>query len=133
MESAAACFPLRLGGKMVAEVRYDLQMSGGRSDSQLDEALLSVWKQALLERKRRVNLGEDSYAVRSTPKRGLVQVDFEFSGQHIRGLEQNPATSSRWAELARKGSKVMQFLIDGRYIAVVCDGKLTHFAGGSKK
>lgn len=118
---------------MVTEVRYDLQMGTGQSDSELDEALLSVWKQALVERKKRVKLGDDSYQVQSTPKRGLLQVDFEFSGQRIRGLEQNPATDSRWAELARKGSKVMQFLIGGRYIAVVCDGKLTHFAGGSKK
>ena len=133
MESAAACFPLRLGGKMVAEVRYDLQMSGGRSDSELDEALLSVWKQALLERKRRVNLGEDSYPVQSTPKRGLLQVDFEVTGQRIRGLEQNPATASRWAQLARKGAKVMQFLIAGRYIAAVSDGKVIHFGGTSKK
>src|ERR1700682_791885 len=108
-------------------------MSSQRQESELDETLLSVWKQALVERKKRVALGEDSYAVQATPKRALLHVDFEFAGQRIRGLEQNPATGSRWAELARKGSKVMQFLIDGRYIAVVCDGKLTHLAGGSKK
>jgi hypothetical protein len=117
---------------MVAEVRYDLPMIE-RLDSELDEVLLTVWRQALVERKKRVNLGEDSYPVQSTPKRGLLQVDFEVAGQPIRGLEQNPSTGSRWAELARKGAKVMQFLIGGRYIAVVCDGKVTHFAGGSKK
>lgn len=117
---------------MVTEVRYDLQMSK-QSDSEFDEALTTVWRQALVERKKRVNLGEDSYPVQSTPKRGLLQVDFEFSGERIRGLEQNPATASRWAELARKGAKVMQFLIGGRYIAVVCDGKVTHFAAKSKR
>jgi hypothetical protein len=26
----------------------------------------------------------------------------------------------------------MQFLIGGRYIAAVCDGKVTHFGGRSK-
>ena len=93
----------------------------------LDEALLSVWRQVLIERKKRVVLGDNSYPVLSTAKRKLAQVDFEFAGQRIRGLEQNPATASRWAALARKGVMVMQFLIAGRYIAAVSDGKITHF------
>jgi len=108
-------------------------MSSEPQEMELDEVLLSVWKQALVESKKRVGLGEDSYPVHSTPKRLLAQVDFEFRGQRIRGLEQNPSTGSRWAELARKGAKVMQFLTAGRYIAVVCDGKVTHFGGGSKR
>ena len=37
----------------------------------------------------------------------------------MRGLEQNPETASRWAQLARQGKKVMQFLQGRRYIAVV--------------
>ena len=118
---------------MLAEVRYDLASGnelamseiGERAD--LDEALLSVWRQALVEREKRVHLGDDSYPVQSTAKRKLAQVDFEFDGQRIRGLEQNPATASRWAELARKGAKVMQFLVGGHYIAAVSDGKITHF------
>ena len=96
--------------------------------SNLDEALLSVWRQALVEGKKRVTVGDDSYPVQRTAKRKLAQVDFEFAGQRIRGLEQNPATASRWAELARKGAKVMQFLIGGHYIAAVSDGKITHFS-----
>jgi hypothetical protein len=95
--------------------------------SQLDNALLSVWRQALLERKKRVTLGDDSYPVQHTAKNKLAQVDFDFAGQRIRGLEQNPATGSRWAELARNGANVMQFLIAGRYMAAVSDGKVTHF------
>jgi hypothetical protein len=109
-------------------------MAGGIPDisdrahsSNLDEALLSVWRRVLVERKKRVVLGDDSYPVQSTAKRRLAQVDFEFAGQRIRGLEQNPATASRWAALARKGAKVMQFLIAGRYIAAVSDAKITHF------
>ena len=98
-----------------------------RSDSELEEALLSVWRQALVERAKRVRVGDESYPVRSTPKRGLAQVDFEFDGRRLRGLQQNPATGSRWAEMARKGAKVMQFLEGGRYIAAVADGKLTRF------
>jgi len=106
-------------------------MTADSEKQDLDAALLSVWRQALIEGKKRVQVGDDSYPVQSTAKRKLAQVDFEFAGQRIRGLEQNPATGSRWAELARNGAKVMQFLTAGRYIAAVSDGKITHF--GSRK
>ena len=102
-------------------------MTNEDKNSSLDEALLSVWRQVLVERKTRVVVGDDSYPVQSTAKRKLAQVDFDFAGQRIRGLEQNPATVSRWAALARKGAKVMQFLVAGRYIAAVSDAKITHF------
>jgi len=39
-----------------------------------------------------------------------------FNGNEIRGLEQNPDTKSRWAQMARSGKKVMQFLSEGRYV-----------------
>jgi hypothetical protein len=97
-------------------------------NSDLDDALLSVWRQALVEGKKRVLLGDDSYPVQHTSKNKLAQVDFDVAGQRIRGLQQNPATASRWAALARKGAKVMQFLIAGRYIAAIADGKITHFS-----
>ena len=96
--------------------------------SEVDQAMLSVWRQALVERARRVHLGQESYSVRRTARRGLAQVDLEVAGQAIRGLEQNPQTNSRWAQLARKGAKVMQFLSGGRYIAAIADGKLTHYS-----
>jgi hypothetical protein len=107
-------------------------MTEERKMSDLDEALLSVWRQALVEGKKRVHLGEDSYPdsypVQRTSKNKLAQVDFNVADQRIRGLQQNPATASRWAALARKGAKVMQFLIAGRYIAAIADGKITHFS-----
>ena len=97
----------------------------------LDDAMVSVWRQALVEGLRRVTLGTQTYSVRRTAKRALAQVDFEVDGEPIRGLEQNPQTNSRWAQMARKGAKVMQFLRGGRYIAVVVDGKiLTYGKGG---
>ena len=99
--------------------------------SEFDEALLSVWRQALVDSAKTVTLGGERYPVRRTAKHKLAQVDFEFAGRPIRGLEQNPQTKSRWAQLARKGSKVMQFLSAGRYVAVVYDGKITHY--GDKK
>jgi hypothetical protein len=89
--------------------------------------MLSVWRQALVEGAKRVRLGEQTYSVRRTAKRGLAQVDFEVAGDAIRGLEQNPETKSRWAQMARKGAKVMQFLRAGQYIAVVADGKVMHY------
>jgi hypothetical protein len=52
-------------------------------------------------------------------------VDFVFDGNEIRGLEQNPETKSRWAQMARSGKKVMQFISKGRYVANVVDGKVT--------
>jgi hypothetical protein len=45
----------------------------------------------------------------------------------LRGLEQNPETGSRWAQLARQGKKVMQFLKQRRYVAVVVDGKVQFY------
>jgi len=91
----------------------------------LEQTLVEVWRQVLVENAKAVKLGGESYAVHRTPKRGLRQVDFTFDGQEIRGLEQNPETKSRWAQLARSGKKVMQFLSAGRYIANVVDGKIT--------
>jgi hypothetical protein len=57
----------------------------------------------------------------------LREVDFRFEGKTLRGLEQNPKTTSRWARLAQEGKKVMQFLDAGRYIAVVVDGKVQFY------
>ena len=90
-----------------------------------EEALIEVWRQALVENAKVVVLGAERYAVRRTPKRGLRQVDFVIDGNEIRGLEQNPETKSRWAQLARSGKNVMQFLCDGRYLANVVNGKVT--------
>jgi len=92
-----------------------------------EETLIEVWRQALVENAKAVKVGGESYAVRRTPKRGLGQVDFVFDGNEIRGLEQNPETKSRWAQLARSGKKVMQFLSEGRYVANVVDGKVTRY------
>ena len=90
-----------------------------------EQTLIEVWRQALVENADIVALESERYPVRMTPKRRLRQVGFEFDGNQIRGLEQNPETKSRWAQMARAGKKVMQFLSDGRYVANVVDGKVT--------
>jgi hypothetical protein len=89
-----------------------------------EQNLVEVWRQTLVENTKVVELGTERYPVRLTPKRRLRQVDFVFAGNKIRGLEQNPETKSRWALMARSGSKVMQFLSEGRYVANVVDGKV---------
>jgi hypothetical protein len=100
-------------------------------ESSFEQALIEVWRQALVENSKVVKLGADSYPVRRTPKRGLRQVDFVFDGNEIRGLEQNPETKSRWAQMARAGKKVMQFLSEGRYVANVVDGRVTFYGKGA--
>ena len=92
-----------------------------------DETLIEVWRQALVENAKAVKVGGESYPVRRTPKLGLREVDFVFDGDEIRGLEQNPEAKSRWAQMARSGKKVMQFLSEGRYVANVVDEKVTRY------
>jgi hypothetical protein len=95
--------------------------------SPFERVLIEAWRQTLVENAKTVILGEELFRVQRTPKQGLRQVDFTFEGNEIRGLEQNPNTKSRWAQLARSGKNVMQFLSNGRYVANVVDGKVTMY------
>jgi hypothetical protein len=102
----------------------------------LEEAMSSVWRQALEENLNLVELEGARFPVRRTQRRRLRQVDFTVAGQHLHGLEQSPETRSKWAAMAREGQKVMQFLSAGRYIGNVADGKLTLYrkaSTGNKK
>lgn len=85
-----------------------------------------------MEGKTEVELEGQKFAVRETPRKKLREVDFVFEGQVLRGLEQNPETGSRWAQLAREGHKAMQFLSAGRYLGNVVDGKVTWYGGKEK-
>jgi hypothetical protein len=89
----------------------------------LEDALISVWKQVFSENAKIVTLEDQSYPVRRTSRAKLREVVFKHGGTTMRGVEQNPSTNSRWAKLARDGKKVMQFLEDRRYVAAVVDGK----------
>lgn len=108
-------------------------MSPAKNNSKLEETLVSVWRQALVERVKSVTLGGKTYPVRKTAKRGLRQADFDFEGEPMRGLEQNPQTKSRWAQMARDGAKIMQFLSAGSYIGNVADGKVTFYHASRTK
>ena len=91
-----------------------------------------MWRQALVEQKKIITVGDATFSVRRTAKHRLAQIDFELDGVEFRGLEQNPQTKSRWAKMAREGAKVMQFLRAGRYVGVVADGVLKHYGSAEK-
>jgi len=91
----------------------------------LEEALVSVGRQAPAEKRETGELAGKEYPVRHTAKEGLCQTGFAFEGHALPGLEQNPQTTSRWAQSARAGRRVMQFLESGRCIAVVVNDKVT--------
>ena len=90
----------------------------------LGDALISVWQQALGERRDEVDWDGRTYRVTVLRSKGLRMVEFEFGPYTLVGIEQNPKTDSRWAELARQGNRIMQFRCNGRYVANVCEGKL---------
>ncbi len=69
----------------------------------LEETLISVWRQALVDDARTVMLKGETFPVRPTRRAKLREVDFRFNAEGLRGLEQNPNTNSRWAQLAREG------------------------------
>ena len=75
----------------------------------LEETLIAVWRQVLVEDAKTVALGGQSYIVRHTSRSKLREVDFRFENQMLRGLEQNPSTGSRWAELHGRARKLCNF------------------------
>jgi hypothetical protein len=89
------------------------------------EVLIDVWRQALVDKSDFVKIDERRYPVVTLKAKHLRQVQFEFEGQSIIGIEQNANTTTRWAEMARSGIKVMQFIVEGRYAANVAGGKVT--------
>lgn len=91
----------------------------------LEETLVSVWRQVLVDHAAVAEVDGVKFPAKRTSTSHLWQVDFNFEGRPLRGIEQNPKTKSRWAQLARSGKRVMQFLDDARYVGVVADGKLT--------
>ena len=90
----------------------------------LAETLRAVWEQAVLNNAKTVVLQGQTFPVKKTSQHRLRQVDFSYDGEDWRGLEQNPETKSRWAQMAREGKQVMQFLQGRKYVAVVVDGKV---------
>lgn len=94
---------------------------------ELEDALLEVWRQALVEEKPSVELEGELFRVERTRRQKLRAVEFRFAGRRFSGIEQNPQTGSQWAARARRGAKIMQFSHQGRYIGNVCDAQLTRY------
>jgi len=93
----------------------------------LGDTLISVWQQALGEGRDDIGLEGESYPVTVSRAKGLRMVEFNVGAERLVGIEQNPKTGSRWAELARQGNRIMQFRCKGRYVANVCEGKLLRY------
>jgi hypothetical protein len=93
----------------------------------LGDTLISVWQQALGEGRKDIELEGETYPVTVSKAKGLRMAEFNVGPYRIVGIEQNPRTGSRWAELAREGSRIMQFRCKGRYVANVCEGKLLRY------
>ena len=93
----------------------------------LSDAMISVWQQVLGERRDEIELEGRTHRVALLRSKGLRMVEFEFGPHAIVGIEQNPKTESRWAQLARQGSRIMQFRCNGLYVANVCEGKLLRY------
>jgi hypothetical protein len=102
-----------------------------RKELSIEDALKLVWRQALIEGAKEVTVGGASYAVTVLKAKRLRQVYFKVGDAEIVAVEQNPNTKSRWAEMARAGKKVMQFMQDNRYFAVVADGKCILYGSGT--
>jgi hypothetical protein len=93
----------------------------------LEEALISVWDQALAQGKSKVELEDRTFPVTVLRAKRLRMVEFTAGPHRLVGIEQNPQTGSRWAALAREGKRIMQFRSEGRYVANVCEGKLLRY------
>jgi|ERR1700722_8532731 len=65
-------------------------MTATETEAALDDAFLSVWRQALVKQKKIITVGDATFSVRRTAKHRLAQIDFELDGVEFRGLEQNP-------------------------------------------
>ncbi len=93
----------------------------------LGETLISVWQQTLIDSKSVIELDGRSYRVKVFEKKNLRNVEFPYGKDRFIGIEQNPATNSQWAALARHGKRIMQFRCENRYVANVCEGELKQY------
>jgi hypothetical protein len=93
----------------------------------LEDTLKSVWRQVMVDKKDLVEVGQEACKVIFLRAKKLKMVEFKVGDFAIAGIEQNPKTTSRWAELARQGKRIMQFRCKGHYIANVCEAKLLRY------
>ena len=93
----------------------------------LGEVLLEVWRQVLVDGREEIERAGRSERVGRTRSQGLRTIAFQVGEFAFEGIEQNPEKPSRWGQLARDGQRIMQFRSGGRYVANVCEGRLTRY------
>lgn len=69
----------------------------GAPSKALDDALIEVWRQALLDHSNTVKIAGESFAIRKTASKRLVEVDFTFDGQPYHSLSRIPSARPRYA------------------------------------
>lgn len=57
----------------------------------------------------------------------LKRVPMNLDGTQFTAIQQNPNTGSRWAAMARRGHRVVQFKDSKGYVAVAVDGKVEEY------
>lgn len=97
--------------------------------TEIDTPLLSSVAKQLLSR-RQVVLEGRSLPIRRRSRQYLRMVNFTVNGREFLAIEQNAATPSNWAQLARAGHEVVQFkdAVTGRFVAVAVDGAVQEYA-----
>jgi len=98
-----------------------------RTGPSLGELLVDVWRQAIAEGRTEFLVGSKRCTVGRTRAQGLRTVTFAHGDVVLEGIEQNPEKTSRWAQLAREGKRIMQFRCGRRYVANVCEGTLLRY------
>jgi hypothetical protein len=93
----------------------------------LGDVMVDVWRQSLVDGLLEIEIDNRMYRVTRTRNQGLRVVSFPYQGHVVEGIEQNPQKTSRWAKLAQQGKRIMQFSSNGRFVANVCEGRLTRY------
>ena len=93
----------------------------------LQNTLISVWRQILVDGRSQIVLGRQTYPIGFTRAKRLRTVAFPYGRRRLFGIEQNSGAHSRWATLAAKGKRIMQFSYRSTYIGNVCEGKVLRY------
>jgi hypothetical protein len=78
----------------------------------LEETLISVWRQAMVEGSKTVTVEDGNFPVRRTSRSRLREVNFQFQGHALRGLEQNLKPVPDGHDWHAQGKKLCNFLAD---------------------
>ncbi len=89
-------------------------------ETNLEEYSLQIFK-ALFSQQKEVELEGDTFPINVFKSKKLRYVDL----YGFRFIEQNPAKTSKWAQMARQGTNIMWVFRGRSYYARVTDGKFT--------